>query len=61
MPIPMTIEMKTTENSERCPMTRVATPIDQHRLSVRMASSMIGLPMRRKAISSSPRVRPKAR
>jgi len=61
MPMPMTIEMNITENSDRWPMTSVAAPSDQHRLMVRTSSITIGLPTRRKASSSRPRVSAKAR
>ena len=57
MPMPTTIEMNITEKSERCPMTRVATPMDQHRLTVRMVSISRGLPTRMKARSSRASVR----
>src|SRR5438046_8393289 len=56
MPISITIEMNITENSERCPMTRVATPIDQQRLAARTRSISRGLPTLRNATSRRPSV-----
>ena len=49
-----------TENSERCPITRVAIPIDQQRLMARTVSIKSGLPTRRSATSRRPRVRANA-
>ena len=56
----MTIEMNMTEKSDRWPMTNVATPSDQQRLSVSTSSMSRGLPKRRKPTSSRPRVSAKA-
>jgi hypothetical protein len=41
----MTMEMNITENSDRWPTTRVATPTDQARLTLRISS--IGAACRR--------------
>ena len=60
MPMPITIGMNITENSERWPTTRVATPIDQHRESARASSMRSGLPTRRNAASRSASVNPNA-
>jgi len=54
MPIPITIEMNITENSERCPMTRVATPIDQQKARGQDQEHQRGLPTLRNATSRRP-------
>ncbi len=58
--MPITIEMNITEKSDRCPITSVAIPIDQHRLRASTSSSRTGLPNRTNAASKRPRVSAKA-
>ena len=48
--------MNITEKSERCPITRVAIPIDQQRLVASTTSISTGLPKRTNAASRSPSV-----
>jgi hypothetical protein len=60
MPIPMTIEMNITENSDRWPMMRVAAPSDQTRATVRTTVISKGLTTRMKPSSSRSSVRAKA-
>ena len=61
MPMPTTIEMNITENSERWPMTSVATPMAQACESASTTSMMSGRPRRRNARSSSASVSANAR
>src|SRR5436305_1863730 len=54
MPMPTTIEMNMTENSDRWPGKIVATPTDQARLIDSTIVMAIGLPIRLNPSSSSP-------